>query len=157
MHLQLLVTGLHKKDRGALDYLLLQYFQHYRSGAAATPAKLLIFPESRPSMLDRRAAVGTSLKFPLLLHSPTHQRARRKVVLADAMWADFNTLLMLLTAADSGDQQDYSMNVQERKKGSVGIAPGQWSIVLADVCSVDSSCLATSVHGVYRCCFARGP
>lgn len=157
MHLQLLVTGLHKKDRGALDYLLLQYFQHYRSGAAATPAKLLIFPESMPSMLDRRAAVGTSLKFSLASAQPHPSKGTEESRLADAMWADFNTLLMLLTAADSGDQQDYSMNVEERRKGSVGIAPGQWSIALADSCSVDSSCLATSVHGVYRCCFARGP
>lgn len=46
VHLELLVTRLFTKYRGALDYLLLQYFQNYQSGAAATLAKLLMFLES---------------------------------------------------------------------------------------------------------------
>ena len=39
------------------------------------------------------------------------------------------------------------MKVEEREKEvSLRIAPGQWSIVLADSCSVDSSCLTPTVH-----------
>ena len=51
-------------------------------------------------MLDRRAAVGTSLKFSLASAQPHRSKDTEENGLADAMWADFNTLLMLLTAAD---------------------------------------------------------